>query len=221
MRPVKTVMRDDKLRVLTKTSNNQRRVSCSCCGCLCDRLECRSLTGSFRAGLFPTKKGGAEDALETIQIDIGGSVVEVPMTYHGEVGALSTAGKPSAFMFERQISPGLSAGLWTGWMKRPFCLRFVCREVAGEGENASVACERLTCGPSLNESDLTANLFSLIGAKDDNPDLLDNESAAGLYVYCFEFFGWLRPKWNEVRNITNSVPRDDAYRVYSIFYNPN
>jgi uncharacterized protein CbrC (UPF0167 family) len=35
MRPVKTVMRDDKLRVLTKTSNNQRRVSCSCCQTEC------------------------------------------------------------------------------------------------------------------------------------------------------------------------------------------
>jgi len=226
MATVKLRTVDGLPRVLTKLAGEERRVSCSCCGCFCDQFRCSLLAKGFAAALKPTKINPPQPAEEEITVEFYNSQENqeqllgvLPLTYHGQFGSgwSTDAGKPAPVSFVLQPQ---NVTIWAGWGRSSFCFRFVCREISTQSENGTVICSQLTCGPSFNEANLTERLFQDIGQNSTKDNLLSNETQSGVYVYCFEFFGWRKPKWEDLI-FTESVPRDDAYRLYSFFYSPN
>lgn len=221
MPTVKLVTIEGEPRVVTKTIEGEVRVSCSCCLCLCNEVSCSDITAGFRTALSPTTQKPPLPPEENVTIqkfdDELNQIVTAfsgPITYHGQFGEgwATNAGKPAGVSF---IKGGST--VWAGWSRKSFCLRFVCREVNDESEDGTVVCSILSCGPTLNEFDMLADLFDRLGARAGKSNLLSTETESGLYIYCFEFFGWRRPQWEPLEATTQSVNRDDAYRIYSFF----
>jgi hypothetical protein len=211
-------------KVITKDG----KVSCECC-CPCDDFECWQFSRGFSIAIRPTTNRPPEPPASTITIEAVNPITfeqfelfTAPLTYHGQFGSGwdTDAGKPPPFQFFLD-PPGVT--IWTGWRRHDFCMRFLCRTVNDESENGTVSCSRLTCGPTVNQISLTDELFQNLGARSGKSNLLSTETQSGIYVYCFEFFGWKQPSWFESKTgrETPPVPRDDAYKLYSFYYNPN
>jgi hypothetical protein len=199
------------------------KVSCSCC-CPCSILECYLVTEAFREGIRPSRYKPPEPILDQITITYfdpstgDESAITGSLTYHGQFGDgwAGDVGKPAAVSFLYSPTGRPSYTVWAGWMRKHFCFRFVCRIVDDTTENGKV-CSGLTCGPSVNEINLTEKLFEHLGVRAGKPNLLSTETQSGLYIYCFDFFGWLKPSWSALYGTTQSVPRDDAYKLYSFY----
>lgn len=209
-----------KKKILLK----EDKVSCECC-CSCSKLDCDYVTEAFREGIWPSRRKPPEPILNEISIEYNFNpltgetdLITGSLRYLGQFGAgwAGDVGKPAAvsFLYEPTNRPPYI--VWAGWMRKHFCLRFVCRIVDDTTPDGKV-CSGLTCGPSVNEINLTEKLFEHLGVRAGKSNLLSTETQSGLYIYCFDFFGWMKPRWRELFDTTQSVPRDDAYKLY-LFY---